>query len=78
MISSFVSYYKYLGFRETILFAFGDSMPLTFLIAIATIAINSRAISMYDYYAFVLAAMIEGVGIMIVIKLIMHFSQNKH
>jgi Kef-type K+ transport system membrane component KefB len=78
MISSFVSYYKYLGFRETILFAFGDSMPLTFLIAIATIAINSRAISMYDYYAFVLAAMIEGVGIMIVIKLIMHFSRNKH
>ncbi|MDD5405845.1 MAG: cation:proton antiporter [Sulfurovaceae bacterium] len=77
MISSFVSYYKYLGFRDTILFAFGDSMPLTFLVAIATIAINTHAISMYDYYAFVLAAMTEGIGIMIIIKLIMHFSRNK-
>ncbi|MBN2721372.1 MAG: cation:proton antiporter [Campylobacterales bacterium] len=78
MISSFVSYYRYLGFKDTILFSLSHSMPLTFLVAIATIAINTRAISMYDYYAFVLAAMIEGIGIMIVIKLIMHLSRNKH
>jgi len=77
MISSFVAYYKYFGFKDTVLFSLSHSMPLTFLVAIATIAINTRAISMYDYYAFVLAAMVEGVGIMIVIKLIMHFPRNK-
>ena len=77
MISSFVAYYKYLGFRDTVLFSFGDSMPLTFLIAIATIAVNNNAISQNEYYAFVLAAMIEAVFIMILIKLIMDKIKRK-
>jgi Kef-type K+ transport system membrane component KefB len=77
MISSFVAYYKYLGFRDTVLFSFGDSMPLTFLIAIATIAVNNNAISQNEYYAFVLAAMIEAVFIMILIKLIMYKIKRK-
>ncbi len=78
MISSFVSYYRYLGFKDTVLFALGDSMPLTFLVAIATIAINTHSITRYDYYAFVVAAMIEGICIMIIIKLILYFTRNKH
>jgi Kef-type K+ transport system membrane component KefB len=71
MVSSFVAYYKYLGLRDTVLFSLGDSMPLTFLIAIATIAVNNNAISLNEYYAFILAAMIEAVFIMILIQFIM-------
>ncbi|HHO42103.1 MAG TPA: cation:proton antiporter, partial [Epsilonproteobacteria bacterium] len=71
IISGFIAYYKYLGARDTILFAFGYSMPLTFLVAIATIAVETGAIALHDYYAFVLAAMIEAVFIMILIQFIM-------
>lgn len=71
LFSSFVAYYKYLGAKDTILFSLGDSMPLTFLIAIATIAISNNAISLNEYYAFVLAAIIEAIVIMVVIKVIL-------
>ncbi len=70
-VASFLAYYKHLGARDTALFSLGDSMPLTFLILIATMAHDARAITLYDYYSFVLAAMIEGVGIMVIIKIIM-------
>ena len=71
MVSSFIAYRKYLGTKNTILFSLGDAMPLTFLIAIATIAINNNAITMNEYYAFILAAVIEAVFIMILIKVLM-------
>jgi len=71
LVSSFVAYYKYLGAKGTVLFSLGDSMPLTFLIAIATIAISNNAISLTEYYAFVLAAIIEAIVIMLVIKFIL-------
>lgn len=77
LISSFVAYYKYLGFRDTVLFSFGDSMPLTFLIAIATLAHSAHAIGMYEYYSFILAATIEGIGIMVLIKIILHFTKKQ-
>lgn len=71
LISSFAAYYKYLGAKETILFSLGDSMPLTFLIAIATIAVSNNAIGLNEYYAFILAAVIEAIFITVIIKLIM-------
>jgi hypothetical protein len=49
MISSFVAYYSYLKLRSTILFSLGDSMPLTFLVAIATIAVKNGAIGQEEY-----------------------------
>lgn len=70
LISSFAAYYKYLGTKDTILFSLGDSMPLTFLIAIATIAVNNNAIDLNEYYAFVLAAIIEAIFITLTIKFI--------
>lgn len=70
LISSFAAYYKYLGAKETILFSLGDSMPLTFLIAIATIAVSNNAIGLNEYYAFILAAVIEAIFITVIIKLI--------
>lgn len=77
IISAFIAYYKFLGTKDTMLFAFGYSMPLTFLVAIATIAIQTDAISLHDYYAFVLAAMIEAVFIMIIIQFIMPRATHK-
>ncbi|ACZ12200.1 cation:proton antiporter [Sulfurospirillum deleyianum] len=72
MLSSFAAYYSYLGLKETILFSLGDSMPLTFLVAIATIAAKNGAIGENEYASFIVAALMEGVVIMILIQLLMH------
>ncbi len=72
MVSSFVAYYSYLGFRDTILFCLGDSMPLTFLVAIATIATSNGAIGQEEYAAFIVAALMEGVVIMTLIQFLMY------
>lgn len=71
MISSFVAYYSYLGFKSTILFSLGDSMPLTFLVAIATIAVKNGAIDNNEYASFIVAALMEGVIIMTLIQFLM-------
>lgn len=70
MISSFVAYYSYLGFKSTILFSLGDSMPLTFLVAIATIAVKNGAIHPNEYASFIVAALIEGIVIMTLIQVL--------
>lgn len=70
LIASFLAYYKLLGTRDTILFGLSYSMPLTFLILIATIAHEAMEISLYDYYSFVLASIIEAVALMVSIKII--------
>ncbi len=74
LISSLAAYYKILGFRDTLLFGLGSSMPLTFLIAMATLAHSTHTIGMYEYYSFVLAAIVESVCIMIIIKVILSFN----
>lgn len=76
-IGSMIAYYKVIGFKDTILFALGSSMPLTFLIAIATLAHSTHAIGMYEYYSFVLAAIVESILIMVVIKIILHFTKKQ-
>ena len=72
MISSFVAYYSYLGLRNTILFSLGDSMPLLFLVAIATISVNNGAIGQEEYASFIVAALIEGIVIMTLIQFLMY------
>lgn len=67
-ISSFVAYRNYLKPKETFLLALGDSMPLTFLIAIATIAYEGDLISKNEYLSFILAGMLSGVLIMTILK----------
>ncbi|MCK9336479.1 MAG: cation:proton antiporter [Arcobacteraceae bacterium] len=69
LVSSFVAYRSYLGTRDTILFSFSYSMPLTFLIAIATIALNNNAIDINEYYSFVLASVIQALFFMISINI---------
>ncbi len=68
LVSSFVAFYKYLRVKKTILFALSDSMPLTFIVAIAIVAYNSEMISEREYFAFIIASMIDGLLLMIVIR----------
>ena len=71
VIASFVAFRAHLKkVRNILLFVLGSAMPLTFLIATATLGLNIGAIEKGDYYSFVLAAMIEAVAFMTIIKII--------
>lgn len=73
LISSFVAYSGYLGWKNTILFSLSDSMPLTFTVAIATLGYEAAAISHDEYYAFIVASMGSGIFLMILIKILYNF-----
>jgi len=73
MISSFIAYFKSLRFKNTIFFSLGSSMPLTFLVAVATIAVKNGAINADEYASFIVASLIEGILIMVLIQVLMFF-----
>jgi len=56
--------------REAILIGFALSMPLTLMIAVATIAKENNGIEIFDYYAVILASLLEVIVSMVVIKVI--------
>lgn len=70
----FNSYFK--TTKSVFLFALSDAMPLTFLIAMATLGLNIGALQKEQYYSFVLSAMLEAVLFMIIIKIILHFTED--
>lgn len=79
LISSFVAFYNYLQFKKTILFALSDSMPLTFLVAISMLGYSHGIITQSEYFAFILASMIDGLFLMIVIRRLYDwFGYQKH
>lgn len=55
-------------FRGILLFSLSNTMPLTFLIATATLGRSIGALDLSQYYAFMLAAMFEAMVFMVVIK----------
>ncbi len=57
-------------FKDSILLALSHSMPLTLLIAIATLAYHQQSIDKFHYYAFILASLFEVIFVMLVIKFI--------
>jgi len=63
-------FYKEAGIRDSVLVGLSHSMPLTLLIAMATLAFHANSIDALHYYAFILAALFQVIGVMIVIKLI--------
>ncbi len=69
MLASLV-FLNILTIKEVILFALSHSMPLTLLIAVATIAYNSQSIDHFTYLSFVLASIFEVVLVMTFIKII--------
>lgn len=64
---------KILGFKGSVLFGLSLSMPLTLLIAIATIAHKANTISENLYFSFILASLFGAIFCMIAIKIIMIF-----
>ena len=74
IISSMV-YLTQLGLKNTLMLAMGDSMPLTFLLAIATIGKEANAISPTEYSVFVIAGMIASVSMMTLIKGVIQYGR---
>ena len=78
LISSYLVFYNYLKFKQTTLFALSDSMPLTFMVAIAMLSYNYGLISQEEYFSFIIASMIDGLFLMILIrKLYKRFNLEK-
>jgi Kef-type K+ transport system membrane component KefB len=67
IISSFI-FINIIGKKESILLGLSLSMPLTLLIATATVAYNGKSIDLLHYNAFVLASILEVILVMLFIK----------
>ena len=64
---------KEMGWNKFFMIGLSHSMPITLLIAVATIAYDNHSITQFYYYAFILAAIIEVLVVMIAIRLLSHF-----
>ena len=67
---------KKLGFIDSILLGLSHSMPLTLLIAMATLAFMAKSIDKLHYYAFILAALFQVIVVMMSIKLIILYKKR--
>ncbi len=67
---------KKLGFIDSLLLGLSHSMPLTLLIAMATLAYLANSIDKLHYYAFILAALFQVIVVMTAIKLIMLYKRS--
>jgi Kef-type K+ transport system membrane component KefB len=76
VIASIV-FIKELGLINSILMGLSHSMPLTLLIAMATLAYNASSIDTLHYYAFILAALFQVISVMIIIKLINNYKLKR-
>ncbi|MBU1927642.1 cation:proton antiporter [bacterium] len=77
-IASSMIYLRELGLKNTLMFAMGDSMPLTFLLAVATIGIGAHAISAEEYSSLVIAGMIASVSMMSIIQIVTYYAPDKN
>ncbi len=62
---------------EGFYFSLAHSMPLTLLIAIATLAFHNNSIDEFTYFAFILASLFEVIIVMVGIKLLHKFEKRK-
>lgn len=77
-VATIIAFRGYLkSMRNISLFVLGSAMPLTFLVATATLGLNIGALDKQYYYSFVLAAMLEAVLFMTIIK-IMNIKKDKN
>jgi Kef-type K+ transport system membrane component KefB len=67
-VVSSMLFIKDIGVKNSTLLALSHSMPLTLLIAVATLAYQSLSISQFYYYAFILAAIFEVIFVMVLIR----------
>lgn len=73
LIGSFSAFYGHLGFKNTLLFALSDSMPLTFMVAAATIGLQSGTIDNIEYSSIVVASMLDAIILMLLIKALNYY-----
>jgi len=71
-----ITFWRFLGPMKSSLFALSHSMPLTLLIAVATIGYKSHAIDQLMYYAMIVASLAEVIISMVGIKLILTISEK--
>lgn len=71
---------KEIGIQKVILIGLSHSMPLTLLIAFATLAYHNYSIDQFYYYAFILASILEVLFVMIAIRVLNHVfvKYNRH
>jgi Kef-type K+ transport system membrane component KefB len=65
-----LAFWGEMDMRERVLFSFSHSMPLTLLIAIATLAYQNHSITQYYYFSFILASLFEVIISIVAIKVI--------
>lgn len=73
LIGSFSAFYGHLGFKNTLLFALSDSMPLMFMVAAATLGLQSHTIDAKEYSSIVVASMLDAITLMLVIKVLNYY-----
>src|SRR5574344_158181 len=73
IVSSYLVFLNYLKAKQTVMFALSDSMPLTFMVAIAMLSYNYELISQDEYFSFIIASMLDGLLLMIVIRKLYNF-----
>ncbi len=64
---------KEMGWNRFFMIGLSHSMPLTLLIAVATLAYHNHSITQFYYYSFILASIVEVLVVMIAIRLISNF-----
>ncbi len=74
-VSASFAFIGYLSFNERILFALSHSMPLTLLVAVATLAYQNNSIDQLSYRSFILAGLFEVLVCIIAIKFISKLSK---
>lgn len=65
---------KNMGWNRFFMVGLSHSMPLTLLIAVATLAYHNHSITQFYYYTFILAAILEVLIVMIAIRVISYFT----
>ena len=69
-------FYKEIGLKNSVLMGLSHSMPLTLLIAMATLAYHANSIDLLHYYAFILASLFQVISVMVVIKMINNYKEK--
>ncbi|MEA1920456.1 MAG: cation:proton antiporter [Campylobacterota bacterium] len=76
-LASSLVFMKPLGLRDSLLMGLSHSMPLTLLIALATLAYHANSIDKLHYYALILASLFQVIVVMIAIKLLISYWPKK-
>jgi len=67
-----LAFHSFMSFKALMLFGLSHSMPLTLLVAVATLAYHEHSIDQFHYYAFILASLFEVIITMVAIKVILN------